>query len=376
MSRSPGLREILSRRGVPGAIFTAASLALTIWRVAGNFSTGSYVLDIIAWFGDEKNANAIAKGADLFVKWGPFMLLAIGLAWLYYVATHPRAETASASTVDTPAMQSPSPQPVEALQIVAPQEPPGAEIVPVLLPRLPNDQRQLLLSLNLGEKVLSEDEPGLGDLEKNGLVQRICRVTAREYLFRVHPANVDAVKSFFAPEKQPPVASVGQEPPKLPYEGDIERLREVQRFWRDAINFTCEYITTDFAQYQNQNKLTLAGSLFAELLRTYVKPPCREAQRVVDLGLSVPEPMSSLTQRIREMLEAYAILVYFIERCCPVALGDTEFYGSPEYNVMFRRHKDLIEMLRSVRMRTDFGVIAADVYNLEQLLRKPPLNAI
>jgi len=76
-------------------------------------------------------------------------------------------------------------------------EVPDDQVIPAYLARLPGDQRQLLLSLNLGEKVWPLDEPGLESLEKNRLAKRLRHVERNRYLFRLHPTNAAHVKAMF-----------------------------------------------------------------------------------------------------------------------------------------------------------------------------------
>lgn len=80
---------------------------------------------------------------------------------------------------------------------IAAPEIPDSEVVPALLDRLPGDQWQLLLSLELGEKVLTLNEPGLEDLERNRLAQRLLQVKGNDYFFRLHPSNADFVHAKF-----------------------------------------------------------------------------------------------------------------------------------------------------------------------------------
>ena len=86
-----GLKNLLSKQGVPGWVITGLALGLFCWTIASNLSTGAFILNLLSWLSDPTHAPTISMWADRLAKWGPIPLFLVGLAWLFYVATHPKA---------------------------------------------------------------------------------------------------------------------------------------------------------------------------------------------------------------------------------------------------------------------------------------------
>jgi hypothetical protein len=87
-----GLKNLLSKQGVPGWVITGLALGVFCWTIASNLSTGAFILNLLSWLSDPTHAPTISMWADRLAKWGPIPLFFVGLAWLFYVATHPKAK--------------------------------------------------------------------------------------------------------------------------------------------------------------------------------------------------------------------------------------------------------------------------------------------
>lgn len=189
-----------------------------------------------------------------------FLVLALPVLLLYFLDKRKVRAASTATATKTPGASES-------------EEVPDDQVVPALLQRLPGDQRGLLLALDLGEKVLPLDEPGLESLERNRLAQRLRHVERNRYLFRLHPANEGAIRALFHPQAPPAVT---------PQAVEEAVLRNDRADWEMRRNSAIHAIVAAYNKTMHHpdnaaQYLATAGSASAILWKMYTTEQERES---------------------------------------------------------------------------------------------------
>jgi hypothetical protein len=235
---------------------------------------------------------------------------------------------------------------------------PDDQVIPAYLDRLPGDQWELLLGLNLGEQVLDLDAPGLGSLMQNRLAQKLRPVEPNKYLFRLHPDNAKFVHARFAR----PITGIDRE--------SFQQIKMMFPSCSEAIEYALAYTATEYLVPARGDP---TKQVIVALLEGFPVLECKRVKRVTDSDLSLPAPPEHLIDNINDALDKYGILVGYLERTGRAFLEERRFYRSAGYRQLRELHHRCLETLSVLNRRTElhnrFNVAA-----LSQLLRPQPVS--
>lgn len=173
-----------------------------------------------------------------------------------------------------------------------------------------------------------------------------------------------ALESLASPTPVPLAAS--KEPPPATFQGDLNRLKELEPLWRSAVQNALDFIVRTLVRPEG---LSETDRLLLDLL-SYPAASLKQARSRVDIAMA--ERDIRLVGAITVMLVEYEALVGYIERAGPMLTGgEVEFRESGWFRAARERNSKLTAALYAIRNRDDFGPIALYVADLEKLLTGP-----
>ncbi len=241
------------------------------------------------------------------------------------------------------------------------------EIVPTLLERLPGEQWQLLLDLHLGEKVFPLGEPGLEDLERNRLAQRLRQVAGDTYLFRLHPANAERVHAFYTAKTITPTPTL----PKTPnVSADaVAALQVAYHQCKDALWFVLDHLSSRLFGLAPSSFPELRGRrvLIANLLQPVVgeyRKRLKEFAAIQSVeGECAADQFQGFKLSLVEVLEIYVSTGYYLLATIPELVAEASL---PEERQRYARwmvnNRDSTKALRLLVARHEFRDMKTDVF--------------
>jgi hypothetical protein len=252
------------------------------------------------------------------------------------------------------------------------------QVVPALLERLPWNQKQLLIELDLGEKVYPLDEPGLEYLERNRLALRLRQVTDNTYLFRVHPDNAARVHTFYEATVISPL------PSKAPNaSGDaVAALQVAYQPCRIVMRFVCDHFNSLFRTVLVIN-LPGCRTLIAQLLR----PAISDCEKVLDAletveslkGECSAAQFADLKKLFVQALSRYTVLGRYLLEASPEFIAEDFFPRERQCYAQWQvQHAEAYEAIKKLRIRHEFAddIPSSILADLDQLSKAIAVESV